>query len=112
MSTQYKSCYRFITDPGHGWLEVPRSEVVASGANISPCSYYDPKTRMVYLEEDADAPAFLKATGRKWSSLTVSEVDISENDSSTPRCLPAYETESFMERRLFLVRADRTRRVH
>ena len=27
--------YRFFEDSGHGWLEVPRAEVVASGAAIS-----------------------------------------------------------------------------
>lgn len=54
--------YRFFSDAGHGWLEVPREEVEASGAKVSAYSYYDPDTDMVYLEEDRDAWTFLDAT--------------------------------------------------
>ena len=79
--------YRFFEDPGHGWLEVPRAEVLASGADITPYSYYDPVTDMAYLEEDCDAPRFLKATGRDWSSLPVIEVA-----SSMPRDLQPYDS--------------------
>lgn len=57
--------YRFFADPGHGWLEVPHSEVVASGAKISACSYYDPVTDMAYLEEDGDLLSLLKAS--RWA---------------------------------------------
>jgi hypothetical protein len=77
--------YRFFHDSGHGWLEVPRAEVAASGAAISAYSYYDPVTDMAYLEEDCDAWAWLKATGQDWTSLPVLAVD-----SSMPRRLPAY----------------------
>jgi hypothetical protein len=55
--------FRFISDPGHGWLEVPRATVEASGFTPSSYSYYDPKTELVYLEEDCDAPGYLKAAG-------------------------------------------------
>jgi hypothetical protein len=91
--------YRFFTDPGHGWLEVSRREVVASGANISACSYYDPVTDMAYLEEDCDALAFLKASGRDWSSLPVLEVN-----SSMPRRLPAYDAADFIDAHVYVVR--------
>jgi hypothetical protein len=87
--------YRFFTDPGHGWLEVPRPEVVASGANISAYSYYDPVTDMAYLEEDGDVWAWLKATGRDWSSLSVMEVD-----SSMPRRLAVYGPEAIAQLRV------------
>lgn len=36
--------YRLFFDSGHGWLEVPRAEVVASGAKVSKSSHYDPQT--------------------------------------------------------------------
>jgi hypothetical protein len=77
--------YRFFEDAGHGWLEVPRREVVASGANISRYSYYDPKTDMVYLEEDCDAISFLEASGKglNWPTTTMR--------NSMPRRLPAYK---------------------
>lgn len=62
--------YRFIEDPGHGWLEVQMSELIALGITqkISSCSYTtgprpggaDP---LVYLEEDCDFAVFAKAKG-------------------------------------------------
>ena len=82
--------YRIFIDPGHSWIEVPRVEVVASGAHISAYSYYDPTTDMAYLEEDCDAVAFLKATGQDWRSLPVVDVD-----SSMPRQLDAYDAAAF-----------------
>jgi hypothetical protein len=68
--------YRLFEDGGHGWLEVPRAHVVASGAVISAYSFYDERTGMAYLEEDCDMPAYLRAIGcgseaiamRVWSS--------------------------------------------
>jgi hypothetical protein len=76
--------YRFFEDPGHGWLEVPRADVVASGVNISRYSYYDPATDRAYLEEDCDAQAFMKAAGL--DSSAVGETV----QSSKPRRLPFY----------------------
>ena len=57
--------YTFISDPGHGWLEVPSAELIKTGIalDISECSYRDPKTGNVYLEEDIDAPLFMAAAG-------------------------------------------------
>lgn len=89
-TTQRAARYRFFVDPGHAWLEVSRAEVVASGAEISRCSYYDPATDMAYLEEDCDAPAFLTAAGLHERSISVERVD-----SSMPRRLPAYGPEAF-----------------
>jgi hypothetical protein len=93
--------YRFFADPRHGWLEVPRREVAASGATISAYSYYDPVTDMAYLEEDCDVLAFLKAIGRDWSSLPVLEVN-----SSMPRGLPAYDAADFIDTHVYVVRPD------
>jgi len=53
--------YIFHTDPGHGWLEVTRAECKRLGIldQISPSSYqYGDK---IYLEEDCDAPLFVRA---------------------------------------------------
>jgi hypothetical protein len=52
---------RMISDPGHGWLEVPVSELVRLGIakQISPYSYR--KGQMAYLEEDMDAGTYLQA---------------------------------------------------
>lgn len=51
----------FWEDPGHGWLQVPRTLIAAlkkEGMDVSGYSYADSK--YMYLEEDCDAPAFCK----------------------------------------------------
>jgi hypothetical protein len=93
--TRHNYDFRFFIDPGHAWLEVPRAKVVASGAEISRYSYYDPKTDMAYLEEDCDALAFLKAAGFDWRSVSVKKVN-----SSMPRELPTYGPEAIAGLRL------------
>jgi len=76
--------YRFFEDAGHGWLEVPRAELVASTAVISRYSYYDNSTDMVYLEEDCDMWDFLGAMGKDGAAIGTTV------NSSMPRYLPAY----------------------
>jgi hypothetical protein len=51
----------FHTDPGHGWLEVTRADLVELGilGLISPYSYTDGPR--FYLEEDCDATLYLEA---------------------------------------------------
>lgn len=53
--------FRFISDPGHAWLEVPRDLLGTLGiaTQISGCSYQ--RREKVYLEEDCDAPRFVAA---------------------------------------------------
>lgn len=60
--------YTFHTDPGHGWLQVERSELVELGIadKISSCSYQSSVSKqkdedVIFLEEDCDAPIFMKA---------------------------------------------------
>jgi hypothetical protein len=77
--------YRLLEDGGHAWLEVPRADVVASGAVISAYSYYDELTGMAYLEEDCDMPAFLRAVGRPLVEVIAKTVW-----SSRPRELARY----------------------
>jgi hypothetical protein len=57
---------RFVSDPGHGWLEVPIKVYRESGVKASPYSYkkYKPGYGvMVYLEEDCDASEFVRVMG-------------------------------------------------
>lgn len=51
----------FVNDPGHGWLKVPLTDIAALGieAQITPYSYIE--GQYAYLEEDLDAPHYLKA---------------------------------------------------
>ena len=59
--TLTQEVYTFITDPGHGWLQVPLEDVHALGIadKISRYSYVDQK--FAYLEEDVDAGRFIEA---------------------------------------------------
>ena len=63
--------YKFISDPGHGWLRVPLLEILALGIadEISTCSYLGFKGRHVYLEEDCDLSVFCRAKGWKVGTL-------------------------------------------
>jgi hypothetical protein len=51
----------FFADPGHGWLKVPKKDLVALGIadKISTCSYQLGEN--AYLEEDSDAAKFFEA---------------------------------------------------
>lgn len=80
--------YRFFHDSEHGWLEVPHSEVKASGINVTSHSYYDPQTDMAYLEEDVDMPNYMKATGLGRENLIDHPITIGRSDI---RLLPPYE---------------------
>lgn len=53
--------YTYITDPGHGYLSVPLSDLDRFGIidQISSCSFMT-DTR-AYLEEDCDAGVFIQA---------------------------------------------------
>ena len=53
--------YRFISDGGHGWAEVPIKAVLAAGIRPSRYSYYDPYIGMAYLEEDCDMGRYFDA---------------------------------------------------
>ena len=67
-----RSKFDFYSDAGHGWLKVTRRELHQLGIHklISGSSYAAGIN--VYLEEDADAQAFINAwekkTGKEWSS--------------------------------------------
>lgn len=51
----------FHSDPGHGWLAVPKKLLRDYGVagKISRCSYQRGDT--AFLEEDGDAPVFIEA---------------------------------------------------
>ena len=52
--------FRFISDPGHGWMEVPMELItlLGIGDKITPYSYR--KGNQVYLEQDCDAALFVQ----------------------------------------------------
>ena len=53
--------YVKFEDPGHGWLEVRKSELVELGIAAKISSYSYMKGKMAYLEEDCDMSLFIEA---------------------------------------------------
>ena len=94
--------YRFIEDPGHGWLEVPRGELRVLGIekDISQCSYE--QGDFVYLEEDCDCTAYLMARfpsapgatpesmHAKWRKFFDERVTTVHQENTFVRTLPSY----------------------
>ena len=82
--------YTFYDDPGHGWLEVPMTELVEMeiADKISTCSYRGGD--YAYLEEDYDMTTFLRAklhfsnTPGGWKNAQDWWTDnVKENDTAT-----------------------------
>ena len=80
--------YTFYADPGHAWLKVPRIELHKLGIadKISHCSYQ--KGLFVYLEEDCDAPKFIKA--KEATGCQVAPVELHTDRSSKIRSYDSY----------------------
>lgn len=83
-----KSTYRYIQDPGHGWVVVSLAEVTRLGiaGDITSCSYI--KDGQLYLEEDQDAQTWSDAkrkTGEVFSLVdeVVEYTDIREYPAYT-----------------------------
>lgn len=51
----------FLFDPGHGWLQVPLTDIVALGLEDQITPYSFVKGQYAYLEEDCDCPRYLSA---------------------------------------------------
>lgn len=91
--------YEFYSDPGHGWLKVPRDDLVELNIEekITPYSYMSCGGRVVYLEEDCDLSTYARAKGcNSWSELSdalggISTINIEDN---RVRNLPSYRPNS------------------
>jgi len=58
------SKFTFHSDPAHGWLEVPVTEVIQLGlvpSSFSAYSYQSADGGVLFLEEDCDAGIFIEA---------------------------------------------------
>lgn len=68
----------FITDPSHGWLEVPIQLIKQLNIqnNITNCSYMNNKN--VYLEEDLDAPTFLFHAKSNGLNIKINELVVNQ----------------------------------
>lgn len=81
------------SDPGHAWLGVKIEMVKESGAEISALSYHRGKT--AYLEEDCDAPAFIKAIELQGYKVFIEE-------RNTDRSSPIRSYKPFTQKGTFL----------
>ena len=70
--------YLFTSDPGHGWLRVPKVEIEPIKDKISSYSYENGK--YVYLEEDCDAGVFML---HNWGSYEEAHKHIKEKHVET-----------------------------
>ena len=95
-----KSIYRFIEDPGHGWLEVSTAELAKLGIadKISSCSYQTRDGRTAYLEEDCDLSVWAAAKGYKYPEKREefrefwdSRVQSIHQENTFIRNLPSYQ---------------------
>lgn len=57
--------YHKYDDPGHGWLKVPRRELKKLGIDKEITGFSHQRGEDTYLEEDVDAPRFIKALEEK-----------------------------------------------
>lgn len=82
--------FAFISDPGHGWLEVPRQLLHDFGIeyDISRFSYV--RGRTAYLEEDQDAGVFIEAFKVEKPDVELKFKEIHINVDSEIRNLRSY----------------------
>lgn len=73
--------YNFISDPGHGWLKVPMMDLLVSGITNKITSYSYYTKDFAYLEEDCDAPTFIKALEEAGKKVKFNEVVINDFDT-------------------------------
>lgn len=91
--------FRFLADPGHGWLEVPEAISRSIGIrpeNYSPYSYVkrnNPADNILYLEEDLDAGFFAVTWKKKFGEAIDTEYVYEEK--STVRGLPRLSGENY-----------------
>lgn len=61
----------FISDPGHGWLAVPLADYPDALDYGTGFGFHDRQAGVAYLEEDCEAPAFMRAHGVGRDDVTV-----------------------------------------
>jgi hypothetical protein len=83
------AAYLWRADPGHAWLMVPLADVRAVRFAPSACSYVNRALGLAYLEEDCDAPGFLRAAGFVGLPELRTVREVHTNDEEPLRRLPA-----------------------
>ena len=78
--------YYFMSDPAHGWLQVPLAlvrELESQGAEFSAWSFMDEAKDWAYLEEDSDMPKFMELAGVRLGDLE--RITVQRFDRTLPR---------------------------
>ena len=75
-------------DPGHGWLEVPMTDIQAAGIADQISRYSYRAGPVAYLEEDCDASLFVQACKRR--GIEVQPVEVYTNRDSFIRRLQRF----------------------
>lgn len=82
------SVYTFFSDSGHGYLEVPLTELKRLGIDKDISSYSFTHNGLVYLEEDCDYSIFIDAKAKANEPFDYKSVSI---DGDAPcRGYPRY----------------------
>lgn len=55
--------FNYISDAGHGWLEVSLKEYPTARNHATGYGYLSLDGSKIYLEEDSEMPAFLRSIG-------------------------------------------------
>lgn len=71
--------YTMYADPGHAWLKVPKARIQTLGLKITSYSYE--RNEWAYLEEDVDAPTFIKAAQALGENVKIRESVARERSS-------------------------------
>ena len=80
--------YRYITDPGHGWIEVSRAEINRLCIEDQISNYSYQHADMVYLEEDCDATVFIRAKEARKEPVQYFEI---HQENTFVRNLPRFQ---------------------
>jgi hypothetical protein len=85
----------WIIDPGHGWLEVSLADYPDAINHGTGFGYYAKATCRVYLEEDCEAPSFLRSHPEiDWQAIPCFTINHSWSGRDTLDRVPNYARES------------------
>ena len=83
---------RYIQDPSHGWLEVPRGLLQVLGIEHTITSYSYQHNDKVYLEEDLDMIKFIRAI--KANSNILPDIQDVYQERTAVRSYDPYEVDT------------------
>jgi hypothetical protein len=84
--------FNYYTDPGHGWVEVPRALLHELGIADKITGYSYQRGEDVFLEEDCDLSTFARAMEKAGRPFDFNQVNEPRGESWV-RLLWSYECE-------------------